>query len=139
MSGYCAVICFRRPLADHDHVSELTGVLRAPPRTPPDLSRPQASSQLAPQLAAALHEQGLIDRLVAHMHHRIVGELHPQPTGDLLRRPPLLQPLRDLGGEPGTGQLRCLGATGAVVSPSVCAPGAVVIAASVAGHFPRHR
>ena len=35
----------------------------------------QASGQLAAQLAAALHEQRLIDRLVAHPHLRVVGEV----------------------------------------------------------------
>jgi hypothetical protein len=81
----CAVICFRRPLADHNHVTELAGVVRPSPGTPPDPAGAQASGQLAAQLAAALYEQGLIDALVAHMHHRIVGELGPQPAGDLLR------------------------------------------------------
>jgi hypothetical protein len=34
---------------------------------------------------AALHEQGLVDRLVAHLHHRIACELDPQPGRGLLR------------------------------------------------------
>ena len=45
---------------------------------------------------AALHEQRLVDRLVRHPHHRIVGDVEPQPPGDLLRRPPLLEPVLDL-------------------------------------------
>jgi len=76
--GDGAIVCFWWPLADHDHVSELAYVVRAPTRTPFDPSGAQASNQLATSFAAALHEQGLIDRLVTHVHHRIVGELHPQ-------------------------------------------------------------
>jgi len=50
VTGDRSVIFIRRPLADHDHVSELARVLPAPPRTPPDPSSPQTSSQLAAQL-----------------------------------------------------------------------------------------
>jgi hypothetical protein len=41
--------------------------------------------QLASQQATALDEQRQVDRLVAHLHHRIVGELDAQLFGDLLR------------------------------------------------------
>jgi hypothetical protein len=39
----------------------------------------------ASQQATALDEQRQVDRLVAHLHHRIVGELDAQLFGDLLR------------------------------------------------------
>jgi beta-phosphoglucomutase-like phosphatase (HAD superfamily) len=37
------------------------------------------------QLATALHEQGLVDGLVTHVHHGIARELDPQPGRDLHR------------------------------------------------------
>jgi hypothetical protein len=38
-------------------------------------SRPQTSGQLTLQLAPSLHEQRLVDRLVAHPHLRVIGEV----------------------------------------------------------------
>ena len=45
----------------------------------------QVLGQLPAQPAAALDVQRLVDRLVRHPHLRIVGEVHPQPAGDLFR------------------------------------------------------
>jgi hypothetical protein len=50
---------------------------------------PQATGEFPAQLAPALDKEGLIDRLVAHPHHRIVWELDTQATSDLFGRPPL--------------------------------------------------
>ena len=68
---------------------------------PRDAQRPagaQARGQLAPQRAAALHVQRLVDRLVGDPHRLIIGEVDPQPAGDLLRaprrRPPPVLPAR---------------------------------------------
>ena len=56
-----------------------------------------AGSGPAPaQLAPALDVEGLVDRLVAHPHHRIVWEVDAQAAGDLLGRPQLLEPALDL-------------------------------------------
>ena len=60
-----------------------------PAQRPPG---PQARRQLPAQRPAALHVERLVDRLVRHPHLRIVRELPPQPSRDLLRRPVLLQP-----------------------------------------------
>ena len=76
----------------------------------------QAAGQLSAQLTASLDEQGLVKGFVAHLHHGIACELDPQPGRDLLRRPPRLQPLGDLGSQPGTRQLGRLRAAGLLAS-----------------------
>ena len=59
-------------------------------------ARPDRKHRVA-QLASALDEQGLVDRFVAHPHHRIVWVLEAQPLGDLSRRPPFAQAPGHLG------------------------------------------
>ena len=73
---------------------------------PPAAARPrhaqrppgaQAGGQLAPQRAAALDVQRLVDGLVADAHRLVVGKVEPQAPGDLLRAPrrgpaPMLPP-----------------------------------------------
>src|SRR3954465_8720234 len=58
----------------------------------------QAGDQLPLERATALDEQGLVDRLVADAHGLIIGEVDPQPMGNLLRapgrRPPPILPVR---------------------------------------------
>ena len=80
---------FGRALADHDLRAD--EVPAAPARAGPrHAQRPpgaQARGQLAAQRAAALDVERLIDRLVADPHRLIIGEVHPQPVGDLLRTP----------------------------------------------------
>jgi hypothetical protein len=83
--------------ADHHHVLDVPGPAVAAAGAAPGPARAQAPGQLPAQLAAALHVQRLVDGLVAHMHHGIARELDPQPTGDLHRRPPFVQPAGDLG------------------------------------------
>src|SRR5664280_1393010 len=78
----------RRPLADVRHVPDLPHTARG--TRPVDTlgsSLPQRQLQLGPQLTAGLQVQRLIDRLVGHPHHRIVGMSHHEPGTDLLRRP----------------------------------------------------
>jgi transposase-like protein len=48
---------------------------------------PQACGQLAPQRAATLHIEGLVDRLMGDTHRLIIGEVQAQPVGDLLGAP----------------------------------------------------
>jgi len=95
VTGYGPVLGLGRALRDVDHVRDAASTLNA--AAGPTLSPAGAETavQLPAQLAPALDEQRLVDGLVAHPHHRIVGELEPQPAGDLLRRPPFLQPLGD--------------------------------------------
>jgi hypothetical protein len=73
MSGHRAVIGLgRRSL-----IMTISGICpaAAPPLAPArSATRTQAAGQLTAQLTASLDEEGLVDRLVAHLHHRIVGE-----------------------------------------------------------------
>src|SRR5690349_22589219 len=48
---------------------------------------PQAGGQLAPQRAAALHVQRLVDGLGADAHRLIARKVEPQPSGNLLGAP----------------------------------------------------
>ena len=55
------------------------------PRGDVGLGRAQTAGQLPTELASALDIERLVDRLVAHLHHRIVRVLEAQAPGDLLR------------------------------------------------------
>jgi hypothetical protein len=52
----------------------------------------------------ALHEQGLVDRLVGHTHLRVVGKVQDQPSADLFRAPLLRQLSLHMGSQPGTAR-----------------------------------
>jgi hypothetical protein len=134
--GNSTVIGFGRTLTDHDHVPELASVVRSLARTSLDTPSPQAASQLASQLATSLDEQRLVDGLVTHMHHRIVGELHPQPVRDLLRRPLLLQPVGDPRRQPGAVELERLGPSRPRAGTLVSAQGPVVVPTAIDAHLP---
>ena len=89
----------RRTLADHDLGRDegLAASAGARPRHPQRPPGAQAGGQLAAQRAAALHEQRLVDGLVADAHRLIVREVERQAPGDLLRAPgpgpsPILPP-----------------------------------------------
>jgi hypothetical protein len=122
-----------RTLADHDHVPEPAGLGGAVTARALDPSVAQAARQLPARFAAPLHEQRLVAGLVAHLHHRIVGELPPQPVQDLLRRPPLVHPLGHLAGQPGMAEPVGLGPTGPLPGTLMRPPGAVPMPAAVAG------
>jgi hypothetical protein len=85
-------------LADHDLAGD--ELLAAPAGARPGNAKrpagPQARGQLTLQRPAALDIQGLVDRLVRDLHGLIIGEVGPQPAGDLLwaprRRPPPVRP-----------------------------------------------
>jgi hypothetical protein len=78
-----------RPLADQDlRADELLGPPSgARPRHPQRPSGAQAGAQGTAQRAAALDVQGLVDGLVRGPHRLIMGEVDPQPVGDLFRAP----------------------------------------------------
>src|SRR3954464_9586591 len=87
--GGALIIPLGGALADHHLVGDKALPARAD-SGPRDAQRPagaQARGQLAGQRAATLHEQRLVDRLVGDPHRRIIGEVDPQPGGDLLRAP----------------------------------------------------
>ena len=56
-----------------------------------DSAGAQVAGQVLAELASGLDEQRLIDRFVRHPHLQIIGELAPQPAGDLLGTEPSLQ------------------------------------------------
>src|SRR3954453_19131186 len=64
----------------------------ARPRHPHRPPGPQAGGQLAPQRAAPLHVQRLVDGLVADAHRLIARKVEPQPAGNLLGAPRLAPP-----------------------------------------------
>jgi len=104
MAGNCPVVDLGRALGDRHHVGENASRphMRRAAAHP---ARAQATGQLAAQLTTALDEERLVDRLVAHPHHRIVWELEAQAAGDLLGRPEPLQPGRHLLAEGSRRQL----------------------------------
>src|SRR5947209_19552813 len=94
--GHRPVLHFGGPLADHHHPRDLPPPLpvlaaRFPQRPPGAQARGEPPAQRTP----SLHVDGLVDRLVGHLHLRVVRELAPQHHADLLRRPLLLQPGRN--------------------------------------------
>ena len=89
MPRHRAVVHLRRALADHQlrcH-EPLAGGPRPRPGHAQRPSRAQAGGELAPQCAAPLDVERLIDRLVADAHRRIVGKIKRQAPRDLLRTP----------------------------------------------------
>ena len=53
------------------------------------------AGQLLLQDAAGLDEQALVDRLVRHLHGPVIAKFGLEETCDLLRRPLVLQLIRD--------------------------------------------
>ena len=99
MPGDGAVGGLGGAVADHQHrIREpAASLLRIPVRDTPGAAGAQRPGQLAPQLAASLQVEGLIDRLGRHLHLRPLRELEPQPVRDLPRTPVLVQPILDRG------------------------------------------
>ena len=75
------------PLADHDLLADeaLAASSGASARDAQRPAGPQAGDELSLQRAAALHVEGLVDRLMGDPHRLIIGKLDLQPVGDLLR------------------------------------------------------
>src|ERR1035441_9840615 len=100
-------------------------------------ARSQAAGELSAQLTAALDEEGLVDRLVAHVHRLVVGELDPETSGDLFGRPPLFEPHGDLRAERAGEELRGLRTTSACIGSMVRPHGSVVGTPAVRLHLTR--
>jgi hypothetical protein len=94
MPGNGTIINHSGPLADQQLIGHKAPVpLRC--SVPGGSERPacpQTSSQVAAQRSAALDIERLIDRLVRHAHRLIIGEVHAETPGDLLRAPALPPP-----------------------------------------------
>src|SRR5947209_11261610 len=58
-------------------------------RYPQSSAGAETGGQLPTQRAAALHIEGLVDGLVRDAHRSIMGEVDPEPVGDLFRTPGL--------------------------------------------------
>src|ERR1700734_2643798 len=76
--GHRPVLDLSRTIADHDHVRDPRAVSLAALSLAGDATTAQTARELAPEFASALDKEGLVDRLVAHPHHRIVRELLAQ-------------------------------------------------------------
>jgi hypothetical protein len=85
-------------LADHHHrrLEPLAALVGPAVRFAHGAPGAQTPGQLATQLAPALDIKGLIDRLVRHVHLRLIGEPQPQPPADLFRAPSSTQSAGDL-------------------------------------------
>src|SRR6266702_1404119 len=114
-------------------ISLAAGLAQRPPG-------PQADRQLAAQRAPALHVDRLAAGLVGHPHLRLVGELSLQHGADLLRRPPLLQPLLHPAAQPLVpGQLRGLRPPRPEPGPRLRRHRPVAPLAAVPPDLPAHR
>ena len=89
MTGYCPVLDFGGPLADHDHGFAETGpaAVRLPVRPALGAPAPQGLDDVLFQFAFGLDVDGLVDRLRAHMHSIIIREIGAQAPRDLLGIP----------------------------------------------------
>ena len=113
VAGHGSVGGLGRPVADHDHVRDPAPGFEPAVGSALGPAGAQTGGQLTTELAPALHVQGLVDRLVGHLHAGIIGELGPEPTGDLLRRPPGASRSRSPGSRSaGTWELGRLGPAG---------------------------
>ena len=140
MPGDGAVLDLGRPLADHDHVPDQAAGVVPTAWLASGTTRPQARGELAPQGAAALDEQALVDGLVAHLHVRLARMLPPERHRDLLGRPVQLKHRLDRGPQADVaGELGRPGPAGPAVTGELCSPGAVPTSAPVRPYFARDR
>ena len=90
MSGDRPVGDLGRPVRDHDLVLDpFTALVDPTSGFAQRPAGPQAHGELPAQRTAPLDVEGLVDRFVTDPHQLIVGELDPDPPGDLLRTPML--------------------------------------------------
>ena len=79
VAGNGPVFGLRWTLGDHDHARDLSPSLDPAARSALRPTGAQATGKLPSQLRHGPRTNSdMIDRLVAHPHHRIVRELHPQ-------------------------------------------------------------
>jgi hypothetical protein len=90
-----AVLDLGRTLGDRDHVLDVPAPLDMPLALAAIAAGSQLLGQLPAQLAAGLHIQRAVDRLVADPHAPILRMLALQSGRDLLRRPAFRQPPLD--------------------------------------------
>lgn len=95
--GHGPVLRLGGTFADHDHRGgePRLALLGLTARLAPGATGPQGAGQLAAQLSASLDVEGLVDRLVDHVHLRPLGEPCPKSLADLLRAPPQTQAVLD--------------------------------------------
>ena len=141
VSRHRAVLDGGRPCANRDGIDDMPARMGRRPFRPairPPL--PKVGQQRLFQHAAALHKQTEIDRLVRHVHGRIIRIRLTEPTGDLLRRP-LERELR--GYRPTQHRVRrqatALRTPGACPRSPVSGRGPIPTGAAVAPYFPTHR
>jgi hypothetical protein len=81
---------FSGPLTDHDHVLDrpADALGRVAVRASDSPAGPKGSGQFPAEFTAALDIEGLVDRLVDHVHLRPIGEAGPQSLAYLLGTPP---------------------------------------------------
>src|SRR5580693_9757719 len=114
-------------LTDIDHVGDAAATLLGSAlRLAQCAPGAQAGMQLTAQTAAALHIDRPVNRLVRHPHLHIVGKIHHQPPGDLLRAVVVLKPSLHLIMQPLIDrQLARLGPPGPLLGPRLRTSGAI--------------
>ncbi len=134
MARHGAVFCFGGAFTEHHHA--LDASLRADPALrPAAASAPAAPAggELRALGAAALHEERLVDRLVADAHTFIIRVRAPQVGAGLLPGPQVGQQALDLAPRPrGARQLRRPRPNNAPHSALASAPGAVLVSPPLA-------
>src|SRR5699024_1367475 len=90
-----------RALADHHHGRQEArlALLSTAVRLAHRPAGAQRSGKVAAQLSAALDVERSVDRLVAHVQLRTVGEVPLEPTADLLRTPASVEHVLDQGSQ----------------------------------------
>ena len=124
-----AIVGLGRAIGDRDHVDDPPAHLDPAARLACAAAGAQIGRKLAAQLAARLHIQRAVDRLVADAHQRIIGMIELQPRRDLLRRPAPQQTFLDGGQQPrARRQLGRLGTLGGPLGAALTAQRAIPLA-----------
>ena len=99
MARHRPVLHLGGPFADHHHGLAEPGPPRVRPRAWPACGAPapERPGDVLFQFAFGLDVDGLVDGLRAYVHALIIGEVRPEPAGDLLGAPMRVQPVADVG------------------------------------------